>query len=98
LSRKHGHRKKKRKHRPAIACPRCHGPADSSPGALLRAFAAVLNSCADEGVKVKMRHGVILAEGPGGGGYVLPLPGGRWTVRTLTYDPLAPPACDDIED
>lgn len=98
LSKKHGARKKRRRHRPAIACPRCHAPADSSPGALLKAFAAVLNSCAEAGVKVKMRHGVVLAEGRHGGGYVLPLPDGRWTVRTLTYDPLAPVPSDDHDD
>ncbi len=45
-----------------------------------------------------MRHGVILAEGKDGGGYVLPLPGGRWTVRTLTYDPLSPSPSDDSDD
>jgi hypothetical protein len=54
----------------------------------------VLNSCGDAGLKVKMRHGVVLMEGRDGGGYVLPLGGGRWTIRTLTYDPFSPPDLD----
>ena len=57
----------------------------------------MLNTCAEAGLKVKMSHGTVLVEGRDGGGYVLPLPDDRWTVRTLTYDPLAPPASDDMD-
>lgn len=45
-----------------------------------------------------MRHGVVLLEGRDGGGYVLPLPDGRWTIRTLTWDPLSPPPGDGLDD
>ena len=49
-------------------------------------------------MKVKMSHGTILLEGRGGGGYVLPLRDGGWTVRTLTYDPLSPLPGDGLDD
>lgn len=87
MSRKHGRRKKRRKPPAPLACPRCHTPADSTPGALLKALAAVLNAAADSGLKVRFAHGAVMTRE----GYVLPLKSGRWTARTLAYDPLAPP-------
>ena len=92
MSKKHGHRRKRRKPSRPVACPRCHSPADSSPGALLAALASVLNSAADSGLKVRFAHGAVISRE----GYVLPLASGRWTARTLAYDPLSPP--DDGED
>jgi hypothetical protein len=97
VSKRHGQRKKRGRPKPPAACPRCHAPADASPGALLRALAAVLNSCADAKLKVRFSHGAVLTRE----GYVLPLGGGRWTARTLAYDPLSPaedPAGDGMED
>jgi len=88
LSKRKGHRKKRRKPNQPLACPRCHAPADGSPGALLRALASVLNSCADAGLRVRFSHGGVVTRE----GYVLPLRGERsgWTARTLAYDPLSP--------
>ena len=55
----------------------------------------MLNSCAEAGLKVKFAHdGAVTREG-----YVLPLKSGRWTARTLAYDPLSPPEQpDDLDD
>ena len=86
MSKKKGHRARKPKRQHPAACPRCHTPADSSPGALLTALAAVLNGMADAGIKVRLDHG--FAETTQG--YVLPLKAGRWTARTLAYDPVEP--------
>ena len=36
---------------------------------------------------MRLRHGIAVTRH----GYVLPLKGGRWTARTLAYDPLSPP-------
>ena len=97
MSRKRGAKKKRksraRRHAPAT-CPRCHSPADGSPGAILSALAAVLNTAADAGMPVRFAHGAATTRE----GYVLPLAGGRWTARTLTYDPLSPPPGDDEDD
>ena len=86
MSKRKGHRRKRAKPARALACPRCHSPADSSPGALLGALAAVLNSCTDADLHVRFAHGSVLTRE----GYVLPLKAGRWTARTLAYDPLSP--------
>ena len=83
---KKGH-KGRRKHRAQLVCARCATPQDGSPAALLTGVAAALNACADAGVKVKLRHGVVDARE----GYVLPLDAGRWMARTRTYDPLIVP-------
>ena len=91
MSKKHGHRRKRKKRARAVACPRCHQPADGSPGALLRALAAILNACADAGLRIRFAHGAVVTRE----GYVLPLKAGRWTARTLAYDPLSPPDGDD---
>ena len=92
MSKRKGHRKKRRKPNRPVSCPQCHAPADGSPGALLRALAQVLNSCADAGVKVRFAHGALVTRE----GVVLPpLKGGRWAARTLTYDPLSPPPPED---
>jgi len=93
LSRKHGRRRKRPKPPRPLACPRCHAPADGTPGALLKALAAVLNTAADSGLKVRFAHGAVLTRE----GYILPLKSGRWTARTLAYDPLSPPG-DDPDD
>jgi hypothetical protein len=77
-------------------CPDCGVVDVSSPASLLNNLADALNSCADAGVKVRMRHGALLAAE----GYVLPLAGGRWTARTLNYDPFIslPELADDDFD
>ena len=55
----------------------------------------MLNACTDAGMRVKIAHGSVLTRE----GYVLPLKGGRWTARTLAYDPLAAPESpDDMDD
>lgn len=92
MSRKHGQRRKRKKRAKAVACPHCHRPADGTPGALLRALAAVMNACSDAGMKVRFAHGAVVTRE----GYVLPLKAGQWTARTLAYDPLSPP--DDGDD
>lgn len=84
MSKKHGHRKKRRKHQKppeAFACPRCHSPADPAAGALHRALADVLNAFRDAGIKVKMTgHGVIYTSD----GLVLPpSAGSRWRAVLL---------------
>ena len=95
MSKKHGARKKRRKHHPPFACPSCLAPADASPGALLRALASVLNSCADAGMKPKFAHGALITRE----GVVLPplADGHRWAARTLAYHPLSP-AADEAGD
>jgi hypothetical protein len=94
---------KRRKHRDKLTwqfvCPQCQSVDDGSPGALLTNLADALNACADMGMAVRVRHGAVLAEGPDGGGYVLPLEDGRWTARTLTYDRFAlPPPPGGLDD
>jgi len=97
VSRKHGHSKHRRRRHPAPVCLRCLTPADASPAAVLSAVAAALNAAEAAGVRVRLRHGIAVTRH----GYVLPLRGGRWTARTLAYDPLSPPedpADDGMED
>jgi hypothetical protein len=92
VSKKHSAKKKRKSRaRRGAACPRCHAPADSSPGAILSALAAILNTAADAGMPVRFAHGAATTRE----GYVLPLTGGRWTARALTYDPLSPPPGDE---
>lgn len=75
-------------------CPDCGTVSPSSPASLLNNLADALNLCADAGMKVRMRHGALLAEE----GYVLPLSAGRWTARTLNYDPFISVPLDADED
>jgi hypothetical protein len=75
-------------------CPECGIVDVSSPAMLLNNLADALNLCADGGVKVKLRHGALLAPE----GYVLPLAGDRWTARTLNYDPFITLPLDVDED
>ena len=70
-------------------CPSCGREDDGSAGALLTAVADTLNACSDSGLKIVLKHGAVLAEGDIGGGYILPLSGGRWTARDLAYDRFA---------
>ena len=75
----------------AVICQRCGQTGDGSAGTLLTSLADAMNACSDAGLDVRLRHGVVLAAGKTGGGYVLPLPAGdgdRWTARTLTFDPF----------
>lgn len=90
------HRKKHAKTRLLMStiCPDCGAVDVSSPSSLLNNLADALNLCADGGVKVKVRHGALLAPE----GYVLPLTGGRWTARTLNYDPFIILPLDADED
>lgn len=45
-------------------------------------------------MKVRPAHGYLETTE----GYVLPLKGGRWTARTLAYDPLAPASLPESPD
>jgi hypothetical protein len=90
---KHGRRKKNRPKPPPGVCRRCSAPKDTSPGALLKALAAILNICAAEGVKVRFGYGAVLARE----GYVIKV-GGRWVPRLLTGDPLSPDESDGLDD
>lgn len=92
MSKRKGHRKKRRRKNRPVVCPRCHAPADPSAASALSAVAAILNACEAAGIPVRLRHGVVQTRE----GYVLPLAGGRWTARTLAYDPLSP--ADDEDD
>ena len=84
----HGKKHKKRKRgKIRTVCSRCLTPQDGSSAGLLTQLAAALNACTDAGMKVRLRHGVVMADG----GYVLPVEGGRWIPRTLSYDPLTVP-------
>lgn len=81
----------------SVVCPSCNTVGGGSPAALLSGVADALNACADAGMKIRVRHGALLARE----GYVLPYPGDRWTARTLTYDPfIALPlnADEDFDD
>ena len=98
--RRHKHRKHRDKLTWQIVCPRCGSVEDGTVPSMLTALMDMLNSCRDYGVKVKIHHGVILAEGSNGGGYVLPLPDGRFTARDMTYDRFTqvPVVSDDLDD
>jgi hypothetical protein len=98
------HARRKRAHRKAkavsVICQRCGSLGDGSAGALLTAVADALDACMDAGMDVRLRHGVVMAAGKAGGGYVLPLKDGRWTARTLAYDPFVQVSVlpDDLDD
>ena len=96
MSKKHGHKKRKRG-RIRTVCPRCLTPQDGSSAALLTGLAAALNACEDAGLKVKLWHGGSLRTP---GGYVLRLEDDRWAGRTLSYDPLTIPGFtgDELDD
>jgi len=84
-----------------IQCPACGAREDGSTGAMLTALADSMNLLSDSGARIKVRHGYILAESELGGGYVLPLKDGRWTARTVTYDPFPQVPVlrdDDLDD
>jgi len=100
-------RKKARRrhaHRKSVAistiCQQCGRVGDGSVASLLTNVTNALNACADSGLKVRNKHGIFMVDGQIGGGYVLPLPDGRWTARTVTYDPFLPgdPRPDDLDD
>lgn len=90
MSKKKGRAKKRRpkRHGP-LHCPSCHSPADASLTALLTALAACLNSASDAGIRVLVRHGVVIADGPRQGGYVINGGNGRWRPVTLPSHPDA---------
>jgi hypothetical protein len=82
VSKKHGAKQKRRKKaaKHAVLCASCRQPLDD-PWSLLAAIAAAFNACADAGVWLKLRHGVVMT----GRGYVLPLAGGRWGAGTQDF-------------
>jgi hypothetical protein len=86
--------KKRRKARAQPLCAVCSTPQDGSPEALLTRVAGALNACTDAGMRVKLRHGIVVARE----GYVFPLIGGVWMARTLACDPLVPPAAAGEDD
>lgn len=98
--------RRQRQHRKAravsVICQRCGQLGDGSPAALLTTLADAMNACADAGLDLRLRHGVVMAASKKGGGYILPLPvgdGDRWTARTLTYDPFVQvPILPDLDD
>lgn len=81
MSKKHGQRHKRPKKPRPLACPRCHTPADGTPGAILSALAVLLNDCAGAGIKLRPAHGFIETSH----GYVLPAKGGRWAAWIPDY-------------
>jgi hypothetical protein len=96
--------KKRQKHRDRVVweilCPSCGNLDDGSVAALVTGVADALNACADSGAKVRLFHGIVTVEAPDGGGFVLPVKGGRWAARNETYDrfeqaPLLPDEMDD---
>jgi len=89
VSKKHGQRHKRKKRPAPVACPRCHSPADDSPGALLRALAEVLNSCEAAGIRVRLAHGFAETSR----GYVLPM--SPWTVVLPPSPPDGPAGAAD---
>jgi hypothetical protein len=88
--------KKRRKARVQPVCAVCSAPQDGSPEALLTRVAGALNACTDAGVRVKLRHGIVVARE----GYVFPLIGGVWMARTLAGVPLSAAGgeLDDTDD
>lgn len=88
------HRKRRKRRTAWVVCAGCLTPQDAAPASLLSGVAAALNACADAGMRVRLRHGIVEARE----GYVLPLVDDRWTARTRTYDPLLPPAGPDPDD
>jgi hypothetical protein len=86
--------RKKRRKRQRLVCAHCSTPQDGSPAALLTRVAGALNACADAGMRVKLRHGIVVARE----GYVFPLIGGVWMARTLACDPLVTHAGIDPDD
>lgn len=90
------HKKRRRKHRRQLVCAVCSAPQDGSAEALLARVAGALNACTDAGMRVKLRHGIVVARE----GYVFPLVGGVWMVRTLAGVPLSAAGgeLDDMDD
>jgi len=76
----------KRQHLISTICQQCGAMGSGSPAAMLSVLADALNTCADAGIRIRVRHGALIALE----GYVLPLAGGKWTARTLNYDPFLP--------
>lgn len=58
---------------------------------LLIDLAAALNACETAGIKVKLRHGVVMTHY----GYVLPTDS-EWVARTLVYTEFEPLEEDDL--
>lgn len=88
------HRKRRKRRTAWVVCAGCLTPQDAAPASLLSGVAAALNACADAGMRVRLRHGIVEARE----GYVLPLMDDRWTARTRTYDPLVSPSTGDDTD
>lgn len=92
VSKKHSaRRKRKAKSRRHVTCASC--AAKAAPGAL-PALAAALNACADAGIAVKLRHGIVISEQ----GYVIDMPDGKWEARTRRWAPYAVTADDPDGD
>lgn len=89
----HGKKHARKAARRAV-CAGCGAPADRSPAGLLGQVAAALNACSAAGVKVRLRHGIVLARE----GYVFPLLDGGWAVRPLLHDPDVPASGSDPDD
>lgn len=60
------------------------------PAALLGAVATALAACDEAGLKVKLKHGIVITRH----GYVLPV-GDQWVARTLAYTEFSDGSSDD---
>lgn len=83
MSKKHGHRKKRRHKK--------HPPAPYGP---LEALAAALNSCERAGLHVRFPHGIVFTDA----GVIVPRKG-RWVARAfVTTGDTPDPGPDDLDD
>lgn len=90
------HRKRARKPVLTALCQNCGATYPGTPEALLRALAEAMNACQDAGIKIHLRHGVVMTKE----GYVLPIKD-RWAPRTSVYTEFVPallPTDDPAED
>jgi hypothetical protein len=74
------HRKKVRKPVLMALCQNCASAYPANAEALLSALAGAMNACQDAGMKVHLRHGVVMTKG----GYVLPIKD-KWAPRTSVF-------------
>jgi hypothetical protein len=90
------HRRQHRKPVLQAMCQNCGSTYPATPEALLSALAEAMNACQDAGIKIRLRHGVVMAKE----GYVLPIKD-RWAPRTSVYTEFTPallPTDDPMDD
>jgi hypothetical protein len=64
------------------------------PARLLAALATALNACDKAGLRVRLRHGIVMTSH----GYVLQVKNGKWAARTLDYQAFPPSPWRGDED